>query len=325
MADALLLINSKSGVERCKDSIVASAVKLFESQGRQFEIEYTKAPGDAEKLSHEAAARGIPLVVVVGGDGTVRDAANALWGSDTVLGIIPLGSGNGLARSLGIPQDPIKAIEVATSGHATAIDRGKANGNPFYSAFGVGFDAEVSYKFSLDSRRGRTMYIKHALKEVLKYEPKHFKINFGENEVETDAMLIAVCNCRQYGNNAYIAPMADPTDGNLDVTVLHSGNFFAKVVAGIDLFSGTLDRNRLVGVFRFTEGVITMTEEGWMHLDGEPMEAPKEIRIECEKGGLKVAVPKDREEFRRVISPMKSIFSDFLADIKKNIEKGLHG
>lgn len=317
-----MIVNPKSGVDKNKDKVLETTARLCESSGLQLNIEFTSLPGDARKLAERGVERGVDLVIAAGGDGTVRDVADALWMSDTSMAILPLGSGNGLARSLGIPQDPAEALRTALGGNTLVIDRGRANGKSFYSAFGVGFDAEVSYQFSNDKRRGKTTYIKHAIQQMFRYRPKKFRITSGDNVIETEALLIAVCNCKQYGNNAYIAPGAKPDDGLLDVTVIHSGNFFAKMIAGIDLLSGRLDKNILVENLRFSNLCIT-EEEGkdstLIHMDGEPTVGETLIRLESEPRGLRIAVPKITQKFVPVITPVRSMVDDILLDIKKHL------
>lgn len=320
MGDVLLIVNPKSGVDKSKDSIIESAVRLSESRGLRLNVEYTTGPGSAKALARLASEEGSRLVMVAGGDGTIRDAADGIWGSKTALAVIPLGSGNGLARSMCIPQDPEKALRIALSDNYRTIDRGVSNSQSFYCACGVGFDAEVSYKFSLDERRGKSTYIKHALREILKYKPKKFRIRIGDDRIETEAMLIAICNCKQYGNNAYIAPLADPADGLLDVTVVHGGNFFATAVAGIDLFSGRLDKNLLVESMKAEEIVIEGESENMTHLDGEPIQMDRDINIRCEREGLKVAIPHNVHPFKPIISPFRSMMDDLIVDIKKKLK-----
>lgn len=319
MEDVLLIINPKSGVDKHKDSMIKVAARLCEERGLRFAADFTDRAGDACRLARDAAEKGTGTVIVAGGDGTVRDAANGLWGTTSRLGIVPLGSGNGLARSLGISQMADMALTTAMGPDTITIDRGLANSESFYCAFGVGIDAEVSYRFSLDRRRGRTTYIKHVIKEVFKYKPRHFSITVAGNQIETDAMLVAVCNCKQYGNNAYIAPKADPCDGKLDVTVVHSGNFLAKAVAGVELISGTLDRNILVEMFRASDITIHSDAPEKAHLDGEPVEMAPTVRVECEEAGLNVAVPRGVQPFRPILTPVRSMIDDLINDIKKNI------
>lgn len=323
MNQALLIINPKSGVEKHKDFVVEAAAARCDKSGLCLDVEFTSGPGDAFRLARKAAEEGVAHVIVAGGDGTIRDAANGLWASQSILGIVPLGSGNGLARSMSVSQVVEKALDIAVEGHFATIDRGMANESSFYSAFGIGVDADVSYRFSKDKRRGRTTYIKHAIKELFSCRPRKFHLTMGQNEIKTEAMLIAVCNCQQYGNNAYIAPKADPTDGKLDITVIHSGNFISKMIAGIDLFSGTLDKNVLVENFRAPAVDIVEEEaEGNVitHLDGEPMEMSPRVSIRCEEAGLRVAVPKEVHPFKPVFTPMRSILDDMVLDIRKMIK-----
>lgn len=321
--DVFLIVNPKSGVDRHRENIITATTLMCDARGKTLEVRHTRRPGDAERLAREAAEHGCGTVIVSGGDGTIRDAAEGLWNTDTLLGVVPMGSGNGVARSLGVPQLQEKALQTALDGHYLRIDRGRANGQSFYSAFGVGFDAEVSQRFALDKKRGKATYIKHAVREIFKYQPGKFRLVFGDNVVETEAMLVAVCNCMQYGSNAYIAPKADPADGKLDVTVVHSGNFFSTVLAGIDLFSGTLDRNILVENFK-TDRIevidVATGKEMITHLDGEPLTTGPSVKIECERRGLKIAVPQQVAPFKPVLTPIRSILSDLVTDVKKSLQ-----
>lgn len=322
MTEVLLIVNPRSGVDKSKDTMIETAARLCESRGLRLNVEFTSGPGDAERIACSGAEEGIERILCAGGDGTVREVADGLWNKAPTMGIVPMGSGNGLARSLGIPQDVEEATKIATGSHSVVIDRGRANGNSFYSAFGVGVDAEVSFQFAHDRRRGRTTYIKHAVRQMFTYRPRRFKLSSEGVSIETDALLIAVCNCMQYGNNAYISPRAIPTDGMLDVTVVHKGSFLAKALAGIDLFSGMLERNLLVEMFKTVEMRI-VCEEGEplciTHLDGEPVEMPCVIDIQCERGGLKVAVPEGVHTFKPFLTPMKCMWEDIVADIRKNL------
>ena len=321
--EALLIVNPRSGVDRNKETMIETASRLCESHGMRLNIEFTSGPGDGRKIAEEGSRRGYGLVIAAGGDGTVRDVADGLWKTSTAMGIVPMGSGNGLARSLGISQEESEALVTAITGQTITIDRGLANGGSFYSAFGVGFDAEVSYRFAQDKRRGRSTYIKHALRQILSYKPRRFRLTYGhEISIETEALLIAACNCMQYGNNAYISPKADPTDGLLDITVVHQGNFLSTAIAGIDLFMGRLDHNVLVQMFRTKGIVITMegADHCITHLDGEPEQTSPEVHICCERGGLMIRIPKGLPPFKPILSPMKSMWDDMLGDIRKNLQ-----
>ena len=184
----------------------------------------TEGPGHASELAAEAVATGTETVIAAGGDGTVNEIATALSHTRTAIGIIPLGSGNGLARTLGIPQDVDEALGVIAAGNIETCDRGMACGLPFYCTFGVGFDAEVSEKFASEKRRGRITYVRSVLQEFLEYQPQPYAISVGGRVITERAFLIAACNASQYGNNAYIAPKAELTDGLLDLVVIHEGS-----------------------------------------------------------------------------------------------------
>lgn len=284
----MLIINPASGLMRDKDEILMPLAHALEPAVPTLDIRYTHKAGDARQLAREGVDHGYGAVVVAGGDGTVRDVASPLWGSDTTLGILPMGSGNGLARSMGVPMDIEGAIKIIRQGNIRRIDRGMADERPFYCACGLGFDAQVSYKFSQDGRRGLLTYMKHAFMEYLTYEPRRYDIETPDTRITTEALLVAVCNCPQYGNDAFIAPKADPADGLLDVTVVHHGNFLYEAMAGVELFSGRLEQNTLVEMFRVREATITCREGGWIHLDGEPLEQGPVVRISCEHKGLNV-------------------------------------
>lgn len=314
---ALLIVNSSAGVDRNKEEIIKRLASELERRDIRFDVEFSASYGEGAAIARKAAEEAFDIVLAGGGDGTVNDVANGLWGRDVPLGVIPLGSGNGLARSLGIPMEIDKAIKTALDGSSVKIDRGMVNRNPFYCSFGSGFDAEVGYKFSQDKRRGKMTYVKHAIKEIFTYKPARYKIKTADFGVETEAMLVAVCNCRQYGNNAYIAPGADIADGLLDVMVVHSGNFFTTAKAGLDLFSGKLDQNILVETFRVKHAVIEMESRRFIHLDGEPMEGDSRLEFRCEPAGLEVMVNADYKDFIPYVTPFKSMWSDFINDIIK--------
>lgn len=180
---------------------------------------YTTGHGDATRLTTDAASKGYRAVIAAGGDGTVNEIATALCGTSTALGIIPVGSGNGLARHLGLPLDVTEAIEVIAKDNIIDCDYGTANGRPFFCTFGVGFDAAVSEKFAHQKRRGKLSYIKSAISEYVSYNPQTYTISANGQILTQKAFIVACCNASQYGNNAYIAPTASITDGLLDITI----------------------------------------------------------------------------------------------------------
>lgn len=311
---ALLIINPISGT-RSKQGLEKLVGARLSPLGIEVEVKYTSASGDANRFASEAVAKGYEMVISAGGDGTMNEVANALAFSDTALGILPFGSGNGLARSVGVPQDTVAALKLIEQGHTILCDRGTVNDKPFYCTFGVGFDAEVSQKFAAMKRRGRISYIRSAIREFLNYYSKAYAIEIEGKVITEKALLIAVCNASQYGNNAYISPKAILTDGLLDITVVHTDNPFHTLLMSMDMFTGMLDKNRGIGSFKVPELSIVRLEDGPVHLDGEPMQMGKKLNIKCQEKALKVFTPEKVPEFRPFISPLRAVLNDMRYDV----------
>lgn len=273
-------------------------------------VVYTGCRGDATRLAKDAVFRGDDAVLAVGGDGTVNETARALLDTDMPMGILPCGSGNGLARHLGIPVDIDGALDVIMQRHIEYCDYATANGNPFFCTFGVGFDAAVSEKFAGQKHRGRLTYLRNTIEEYLHYSPRVYTIRSGNTVLSERAFLVAVCNASQYGNNAYIAPEASMTDGLLDVTVIHQGTPLEMPWVGLDLLTGYIDRNTLIHSFRTADLSVTCNEPNPVHLDGEPMVMSETIDITCHPGRLRIFTPVVSEPFQPVITPARAMMRD---------------
>ena len=311
---AMLIINPVSGTRSKQGLVRAVKEKLF-AAGIMVDARITKGGGDAFRLAREAVEQSYDMVITAGGDGTVNEAANGVAFSDCALGILPYGSGNGLARSVGVPQDLYAALKLIEGGHTLMCDRGIVNDKPFYCTFGVGFDAAVSEKFASMKRRGRITYIRSAFREFLNYRSQAYAIVIDGKVITEKALLIAVCNAPQYGNNAYIGPKAKLTDGLLDVTVVHADNPFHTLLMSMDMFTGMLDKNRGIGTLKAHELTIVRAEEGPVHLDGEPMHMGKHLNIKCQQGALKVFAPEKPNDFYPFISPIRAILDDMRYDV----------
>lgn len=313
--EALLIINPIAGT-RSKRGVREAVIQSLSPLGIEVSVLETSGAGDAAEFAARAAADGIEMVISAGGDGTVNEIADALSHTETTLGILPLGSGNGLARSLGIPQDVDAALKIIADGHKMKCDRGIVNRHPFYCTFGVGFDAVVSEKFASMSRRGRITYIRSVLREFLNYRSQPYAISVNGAVITEKALLIAVCNASQYGNNAYIAPQAKLTDGLLDITVVHSGSPLSAVSVGMDLLTGYLDRNTHIDTFRVSSATIARIKEGPAHVDGDPLTLGKQLDIVCDPTALSVFVPEKEEEFKPFLSPIKAMLNDIRYDLR---------
>lgn len=311
---ALLIINPISGT-RSKKGLSAVVAERLQPLDIEVKVKVTKKGGDAFKWASEAVEKGYDMVITAGGDGTVNEAANALAFSDCVLGILPFGSGNGFARSVGVPQDIFGALKLIEAGNVLTCDRGIVNDKPFYCTFGIGFDAVVSEKFATMKKRGRITYIRSAIREYMSYQSQTYAIIKDGKMLLEKAFLITVCNAPQYGNNAFIGPKAKLTDGLLDITVAHADDPFNTLMMSMDMFTGMLDKNRKIGTFRAPALTIVRTEPGSVHLDGEPMQMGKRLNIKCEKKVLKVFAPEKEAEFYPFISPLRALLDDMRYDV----------
>ena len=256
-----------------------------------FEVEMIKTEyaGHASLLTRNALDRGFDYIVAVGGDGTVNEIARTMVHSNAILGIIPLGSGNGLARDLGISMGMKKAIETIIAGKVITIDYCKANDYVFFCTCGVGFDANVSERFSEGKRRGPISYVKSAITEYIKFKPDTYKITLDNGStVEEKAFLVTCANASQYGNNAYIAPNANIRDGKMDIIMLAPFHPINAGTIAIQLFTRQIENNHKVHCFRSKKVIIERTAAGPMHIDGDPVYSEKEIVIQTIPAGLSV-------------------------------------
>lgn len=312
---ALLIINPISGT-RSKRGLEGQVSSYLGKAGISVDSILTRASGDATRFASRASAEGYGMVISAGGDGTVNEIAGALSHTPTALGILPFGSGNGFARSLGIPADLDAALKIIADGHIQKCDRGIVNGRPFYCTFGVGFDAAVSEKFASMKRRGKITYVRSVLREFLNYQSQPYALSIGGKVITEKAFLIAVCNAPQYGNNAYIAPQAKLSDGLLDITVVHSGSPFSTVTVGVDLMTGYLDRNTLIDTFRVSTATITRLQSAPVHVDGDPMVMGTNLGIMCDPASISVLAPEKEAEFKPIVSPLRAMLDDFRYDFK---------
>lgn len=314
----LALINPISGTLN-KDSLPKAIDKIIDYEKFEIEIKYTEHANHAYELSKEAAANGYYGVLAIGGDGTVNEVASALCDTETALGIIPLGSGNGLARHLRIPLNIDKAISIINENHIENFDYCTANDRKFFCTCGLGFDAQVSSTFAKRGKRGPVGYFQSAISEYIKYRSQTYKITSSNGIITEKAFIIACGNASQYGNNAYITPNADMQDGEIDVTVMLPITPFDTAMLGLLLFSKHIDQDVNIISFRTADLSIERESEGIMHLDGEPVNMPKTIEIKCHKGGLKIFVPTESKEKFKFLSTVELDFWNFINSIRSEL------
>ncbi|WP_346713465.1 diacylglycerol kinase family protein [Mediterranea massiliensis] len=287
----VFVINPISGTQG-KEQILAWVNEKLDREKYDMEVVYTEYAGHAVKIAAQKAAEKAFAVVAIGGDGTINEIARSLVHTDTALGIIPCGSGNGLARHLQIPLDPKKAVDIINGGRLEVIDYGKINGIPFFCTCGVGFDAFVSLKFSQAGKRGPLTYLEQTLLESLKYRPEVYELEMDGNvSTRYRAFLIACGNASQYGNNAYITPRATLDDGLLDVTILEPFTVLDVPSLSFQLFNKTIDQNSRIKTFQCKSLRIHRSKPGVVHFDGDPMMAGEDIEVSIVQRELKVIVP----------------------------------
>ena len=283
------IINPISGTQD-KEDIARLIPQILDEDSFDYQIVRTEYAGHATALTKIFADKGFDAVVAIGGDGTVNEIARALVHTHTALGVIPCGSGNGLARHLHIPMEPASAIKVINRFEMERLDYGKINDVPFFCTCGMGFDAFVSAKFAHSEKRGMLSYLENTLREGLKYRPDTYEIDIEGETSKYKAFLIACANASQYGNNAYIAPHASMSDGLLDVTIMEPFTMLEAPQIAFQLFNRTLLQNSRIKTFRCKNIHIHRKHPGMVHFDGDPMDAGTEIDVQVINKALNMLI-----------------------------------
>ena len=271
---------------------VAEAAALVHRCGLRGDVWPTEGPGHGQALARRALSSGADLVVAWGGDGTINEVASVMAGSDRPIGIVPCGSGNGLARELRLPSAATAAFAVAVRGATRRIDAGEVDGRLFFNLAGVGFDAAVAAAFAQgQGRRGLRRYLRVTLGEWWRYEPTEYVVTTGGRERRVVALLIAVANGRQYGNGATVASTARLDDGRLDLVIVRARSRWRTLLQLPRLFLGGIDRAPGVERAAVEEIELASTSRLVCHVDGEPFFASGPIQVSVRPGALLVRVP----------------------------------
>ncbi|HLG02821.1 MAG TPA: diacylglycerol kinase family protein [Bacteroidia bacterium] len=288
------VINPRSGSDKKTDRL--QFIRRSLSGNYESEIFVWEELQDRQRIFNSVLNGGFDIAVAVGGDGTVSQLAEALAGTEIALGIIPFGSGNGLARHLGIPMDRNAAMKILENGKIIRMDRGRFNNRSFFCTAGVGFDAHIGKLFVESSRRGFKSYARMVLREFRSYEPENYTIEVDGKKIDREAVLITVANAGQYGNNAWIAPAARVCDGLLHISILKPFQWWNLPGIIFMLFRKKIDHSRFFESFCGNKISILRETEGATHYDGEPDVQGKEIVATVDAAVLKVMVPLDFKE-----------------------------
>lgn len=283
----LFVINPISGGKKKtafnKQVLEALDLQLFNPTFKQ-----TKGPNHAYELGLMAIEEGYDAVVAVGGDGTINELGAALVDSGIPLGIIPEGSGNGLALYLGIPMNETAAIRRLNRFESVDVDSGVINDRAFFNIAGIGFDASVSDYFANETIRGPIGYMRSIINVLSKYKPCKYQLNIDGATYEREAFMISVANSPQYGNNAYIAPNASVNDGWLDVCIVHKFPLYILPMMVYHLFNRSAHHSDYVEIIRGKNIVITREDNGPVHVDGEPISLQGDLNVSVKPNSLKI-------------------------------------
>jgi diacylglycerol kinase (ATP) len=268
------------------------ASAIVDRHGDPAEVFVSESAGHARQLAKAAVVRGARLVMAWGGDGTINEVASALAFGEVPIGIVAGGSGNGLARQLGVPTDAADAIRRAIATEPRRIDVGEMGDRLFVNIAGIGFDAYVAWRFSErgGGSRGLLNYAVATAKALMTYRPAEYSITTPEGCVHARAILVTVANSPEFGNGAYIAPGALVDDGLLDLVVLEEHSRLVTLWNLPRLFNGTVDRAPGCSIRRLDRATIESDQPMIFHVDGEPVAGGTSLRVRIHPGALNVCV-----------------------------------
>ncbi len=282
----LYIVNPISGT-RNKSSLRTLIESATQSAGLPYDIYPSVAGGDYQFLKSVITEGGHTDIIIAGGDGTINQVINGLREMGLPFGIIPCGSGNGLAFSAGIPKDPAWALEIIFKGKSQPTDAFMVNDQFACMLCGLGFDAQVAHDFANDPKRGLLTYVKKTVAHFFVAAPYPFELEINGKQIKTDAYFISVANSNQFGNHFTIAPKASLHDGLLDIVVMTRQNKISVLlqaclqVGGYNKLQETDVLDEKASVLYFQTGSIKISNPGGapLHIDGDPVESMKELNI----------------------------------------------
>jgi diacylglycerol kinase (ATP) len=289
-SNILFIINPISGGKQ-KRNIPSLIDTHLDKTKFNANFSFSEYPGHAAEIASEATNKNFDIVVAVGGDGTINEIAAMVMQQNKILGILPFGSGNGLARYLKIPMNTTRAIQVINSLNIMKMDTATFNGTPYFNMAGMGFDAHISSIFAGNKTRGLSGYIKLGLKEMVNYKPETYTITVDGRTYTRTAFVVSIANSSQYGNNTYISPEASVTDGLLDVCIVKSFPLIKLPKLAYVMLRGITQRSDMVEIIRGKDIHISRVQEAAIHIDGEPFMMGKEIAISILPLSLNIIIP----------------------------------
>ncbi len=288
-----ILINPNSGLGTALDKIRKPLLEYWDLPGADLSIQFSKSKEDGQAKARRAVDEGVGRLLVIGGDGIVNTIGSVLIGTDTALGVIPAGSGNGFARHFDIPLDIVKATQALAGAKTKRIDVGYANEQPFFVTCSLAWDAALVDAFEKSPVRGVLPYIFAGVYQFFEYTPQPFTLLLDATEELhiPDPQLCTIANLTQYGGGAKIAPGAKSDDGKLQLITIRRSDF-PKVIPMIGkVFDGKIHQIRGIETRSFETLIVRREKEGPMQLDGELLSAPADVHIRVQPRALNVLVP----------------------------------
>jgi len=289
----LIIANSGVGVNKGKRAVIEKIASAVKNRDGSVDITYSMKPGMGKKYSSMAAFEGYNAVYAAGGDGTINDVASGLIGRNIPLGIIPLGTGNGLARGLNIPLDEKGFTEVLLKNKTMKIDAGKISSRYFFATCGIGYDAHIARNFNKPHKFNRMLlaYFYFALKNYILARQENVKLIIDGKEFKRRIFGLTAANTKQFGSGAIIAPHADPASGVLIAALFPKLNIFKSIPAMIKLFNGTVNEIKELELIEFKTLKIKRKEPGLFHVDGEDYRGDATLNVSVLPTSLNVIVP----------------------------------
>lgn len=284
----LFIVNPNAG-KKISDQLIDTIRKEF-PKNIYYQIVVWKDRDHFKEVLDILHSRDYTDAIAVGGDGTVNQVAKSIVGTNISLGIVPAGSGNGLARTLGLSMKVEEVIKQIAEGKKIKIDYGTVSDIPFFCTSGVGFDAHIGNLFATSKKRGLQSYVKITLRELIRYKSKEYVLKFNGEEIKRKAYLITVANAGQYGNDFYIAPQAKINDGKFHVVVLKPFNFFNVFGILIKVLKGKANENSHIETYTTDKLTIQRKWKDAIHFDGEPEFKGEHLDYVCHPLGLNVII-----------------------------------
>jgi YegS/Rv2252/BmrU family lipid kinase len=285
----LFIINKYAGTG-FQPELEGRIIDIYQSQNIECSIEFTQSRGHATELARAAVKENFQQVIAVGGDGTVNEVAQGLLNTPVQMGIVPRGSGNGLARHLGIPIDIIAAVKNLFDSYPLAMDTFTVNGHLSLNVSGIGFDGHIANLFGQTKKRGLIGYAKLTIREFFRFKEFEASISMNDKVSEKKAFIIAIANSSQYGNNARIAPAASVCDQLLHISILkkvppHRVDFVYS------FFAGKIEKSSYCEMITSNQFTIELSKPVAYHIDGEPSGISDRFTIELKPMSLNILVP----------------------------------